>query len=664
MLIKGPKYSLELEDRYVKRMHAFMERNLVSLPSRISKILISEYATRRVLPPGSPRSGPWDNKITQYLVEPMDNLSPMSPVQREIVLKAAQGGWTALAENMICYYIDETPSDILLMSAGDDVIERWATRRLEPALDSFNIRKKLRVTHDANTKSKRTGDKMYSKDFLGGRLDMISARSASKMRATDKRILIRDEIDGVPAKLSTGEGYWLDVSYVRTNAWGARRKVYDLGTPTTYDKSEIWKAYLEGDQRHFMVPCPYCGAFQYLEFGSESSKHGIKPIYTAGQLESAVYVCSHCGEPIKNARKMDMVAAGYWEPFTKPSEKFWRSRYWPSYYSPFLSWTEIYSVYQRAKEKPDGMRSFINLYDGKPYKETGTRLSHRKIIALRSTYSSGTIPDGVLFTTIGVDVQKGSNKDPNNPPRIELEVCGHGKDYRTWSINYVVIEGAVTDAYSGAWKELFDRIAQGDFTYKDRLDREFKPVRIFIDSGWMSHVTYQFVQRVRGAYAVKGEGNNYKPDETIDVRRQSHDRRYKISKNVNETILYIIATNEYKRIMRAALQIQRNITGSEQPPSFCEFPSDYSEKYFKMLNAEEMLADGSFDSGGRRNEATDCRVYNLCAAESYLNDSVKSIRLMYRQQGYSEREVKALTKEHILMKLEKDLVDKLKTNVV
>ena len=43
-----------------------------------------------------------------------------------------------------------------------------------------------------------------------------------------------------------------------------RRKILMVSTPTTAGVSRIEKAFAEGDQRRFHVPCPFCGAFQAL----------------------------------------------------------------------------------------------------------------------------------------------------------------------------------------------------------------------------------------------------------------------------------------------------------------------------------------------------------------------------------------------------------------
>jgi phage terminase large subunit GpA-like protein len=455
--------------------------------------------------------------------------------------------------------------------------------------------------------------------------------------------------------LTTGEGYWLDVSWARTNFWGDNRKVLDFGTPTTYDKSEIWTAYMYGDRRKFLLPCPMCGTFQELEFGSDKSQHGVKPVYKAGELVDAVYMCEHCHDGIKNTQKGKMMREGYWKASAKSSEPQWVSRHWNSCYSPAMRWKDLWAHYERAKEKPDGMRSFTNLYEGLPYKETGTRISAQRLISLKSTYLSGEVPDGTLFTTVGADVQQGKRNDPKNPPRIELEVCGHGKKYRTWSIKYLRIEGSVDNAFEGAWQELFELIQRKELTFKNAMGHPFPPARILIDSGFKTHVVYAFVQRLKGVFACKGQGMDFEPDQELDQRKKNSDFRYKTSKTVDGHRMFIIATTEYKRIMRAALRVTRQEMGKDQDPMFCEFPSDYNVVYFNMLNAEEMLEDGSFDAGGRANEATDCRVYNMCAGESYLVDAVESVRNGMRALGYAERACEAITKDHILMKLEQKI---------
>lgn len=657
-------YRYEVTDQQLAAMRQFILHQIAQFPKRISALKISEYAeAKRIYPPGSRVPGPWRNSWTPYCIESMDFMSPSSEIQRDIVLKGAQLGWTAAAENIICYYMDQVPADILFMSANQTMLERWATRRLEPAIDSYGFRDKLIYTSGDQSKktTKRIGDKMLSKDFFGGRFDMATHNSPASMSATDKRVLVRDEVDRArSALLSTGEGRFMEVSYARTNGWGPLRKVFDLATPTTAEDSEIYRAYKMGDQRRYMVPCPMCGTFQPLEMGTDKSQHGLKPVYAAGQIVSAVYLCDHCHDAIHESSKMKMINDGYWEPTVTSQNRYWTSRHCPAFLSMMKSWEEICFDYEIAKSEPDGMRSFTNLVEGLPYKETGMRIGKAKLISLRGDYHWKTIPEGVLFTTVGLDVQQGSAKDKNNPPRLELEVCGHGHKYKTWSIFYKRFEGPVEDAYSGAWEDLYQFIANGGLRFQRRSGTEVAPKRIFLDSGWAPHAVYRFSERIKGAYAIKGQGNDFKPDEK-DKKRYA--KLFKKGKGADGTEIIVISTNDYKRIMQAALRTKPLKTG-DQPAGLCQFPMESgrndeefkdAKHYFDMLNAEERMEDGSFDAGQRRNEASDCRVYNLCAADSWIYDSIHALREKYRQRGIAENEVRRITRDIFLTKLEREV---------
>ena len=185
--------SIEFEPEERFSVASFLREKISEIPSKLFNLDISEHAEKyRVLPAGTPRPGPLDLSYTPYLIEPMDNMSTNSNIQETAVMKGAQLGFTMALECIINYFIGEVPSDQLFISASTSSIEKWASRRLEPAITSYGYRKMIMSSE--NRSGKRMGDKMFSKEYLGRRLDMASAQSASSMRATDKRILIRDEV--------------------------------------------------------------------------------------------------------------------------------------------------------------------------------------------------------------------------------------------------------------------------------------------------------------------------------------------------------------------------------------------------------------------------------------------------------------------------------------
>ena len=72
---------------------------------------ISEWVEgKRVMPSSTPFPGLWQNAKTPYAVEIMDNMSPASSVQHTVIIKGAQLGLTAAAENVIGYWMGPSPS--------------------------------------------------------------------------------------------------------------------------------------------------------------------------------------------------------------------------------------------------------------------------------------------------------------------------------------------------------------------------------------------------------------------------------------------------------------------------------------------------------------------------------------------------------------------------
>ena len=463
----------------------------------------------RIMPAESRFPGIVDVNRSPYLLEPMRFMSPGSPITHDACMKGAQIGYTWAAENVIAYYLDENPAPMLFVSGTEKLLEKWVSKRVEPMITSCGFRHKITASVE-NTKSRRTGDKTFSKYVIGGFLEMASAQSPSSLRQDSIMVLIIDEMDSAPRMLRTGEGVWVDVVIARTNAWNYLKKVLMMSTPTTFDDSLIKVQYDLGDQRKYLIPCPYCGRHQELVLGNSRTLHGLKADKKGGVLQFGYYACEFCHEAIFNNQKTDMLAKGYWEPTAVPTDKNRASRHISSLYSPvgMYSWTDAYVDYIKAQNdiEGEGMRSFVNLVLGLPYKEKGARPKLENVIELRGGYREGNVPDGVLFLTFGCDVQTGSQNDPENPPRLELEICGIGSSFKTWSITYKRIEGDIMDPFAGAWEELYQWIMETGMIYRRSDGMEFVPQIGFIDSGAGAHsnIVYQFTSRLSNVFPSKG----------------------------------------------------------------------------------------------------------------------------------------------------------------
>lgn len=645
------KLKLNLNKAQKKEQRSYLAQKVSEFPSELPTLNISDHAEKnRILPPGTPRPGPLELSYTPFLIEPMNNMSPFSSIQETKILKGAQLGFTMMSECVVCYYIGYDPSDQLFMSSTDGSLEKWASKRLEPAISSYGYRSLIKANE--NNSGKKQGDKQFSKEYLGMRLDMASAQSASGMRSDSKKVLIRDEIDGAPAKLRTGEGNWLDVSFARTNAWGSRRRILDFSTPTTFEESLIWKEFERGDQRKYMLPCPHCQEKQHLEFKQ------LVPEREDGFITSVFYACKHCGTAIYNYHKDWMFKEAFsgnggWVPFARPTSKVIRSYHINSLYSPvgMMSWEELYLKYEKAENDPDpdAKRSFVNLYLGLPYKQEGQKPKLSKVIELRGDYKEGIVPDMVLYITIGIDVQRGSKKDSKNPPRLELEVLGHGPGYRTYSILYKRIEGSVDDPYDGAWELLNNWGFESELTFEKRDGRKIPTSMTFIDSGdgTLTETVYRFCGRWNNTFPIKGF-RQAGVHNGVDKATATDYKRYRLSKISDDTFLYSISTNYYKKVVYNNLKIKRKDLDI-QSPGFCDFPVDRPDNYFKMLTAEEMRIDGNFYCpDGKRNEALDNRVYALCAGDVYINGLVDNFRKKLKERGATDSDLKKITVRYVI----------------
>jgi len=267
----------------------------------------------------------------------------------------------------------------------------------------------------------------------------------------------------------------------------------------------------------------------------------------------------------------------------------------------------------------------------------------------------GTVPDGVLYLTIGMDVQRGSEKDPNNPPRLEMEILGHGKDWRTYSIDYLRFEGDVHDPAGGAWAKFTEYATETNLVFKRSDGYEFSPEVIFIDSGdgMLTETVYEFCAGWQHTYPIKGFNllKNTKADKG-DTFGTSNFRPYKYIKVNENLVLYEISTNHYKKQTYRNLKKERQ-PGETQKPGYCDFPRDYEQRYFEMLTSEELRSDGSFHAGGRRNESLDCRVYALCAGHVYLDALVKDFQAAYKNEGYTPQQLIDINHKFVLEFLSK-----------
>jgi phage terminase large subunit GpA-like protein len=594
------------EKDYKKAEVEWLLEQISDLTDQKISITVSEAAELgRILPNDTPIPGPYKNETAPYLEEPMNSCSETSSTEYEVWLKGHQLGFTLAVENIIYYIIKYAPGPILYSTASDSIGKEWSENRFDPMIAQCGLQGVI-ASQTVKKNSKKTGDKTLLKEFPGGRIKIAGYGSSAAFRSSSYRYFFGDEIDEASADLKK-QGNALEQAEGRTSAFKTKRKIILFSTPIEKDNSNVYAAYLLGDQRKYFVPCPSCGFMQELKFEHIAYKVDDDNIL---DTDSVRYKCQNedCSEYFYNFHKPEIYASGKceWRATAKARRQNYISRQISCLYAPtgMITWSDVIQKYLDALESgdPGKMKTFYTLWLGLPYEEKGEAPDIQVVRSHRSNYQSKTVPNDVLFLTLGADVQG---------DRLELEICGHGRRFKTWSIDYVVIPGDTKSVTKGAWPKFREAFLSGEFIYTNKKG-SYGPQMAFIDSNYRTDTVVEFCETLPGLYPIVGQD-----------KFQNPQQKFRITDLPGSNIMSVrLATNYFKDIVYSSLRTESSI-GQETPVNYPAFPFNYDDKYFKGLNSEykrgkrigNKIAYEYYCPKGRRNEPLDCRVYNLGARE-------------------------------------------------
>lgn len=565
-----------------------------------TKILsVSEWADEhRVLSTkASAEPGKYRTDRTPYLREIMDMLSDNDTTQEIIFMKASQIGATEAGNNWIGYTIHHAPGPIMAVQPTVDLAKRNSKSRINPLIEESPALSAL--VKDKNTKD--SGNTMLAKEFPGGILIMTGANSAVGLRSMPAKKLFLDEIDAYPDDVD-GEGSPVDLAVTRARTF-SRRKIFKVSTPTIDGASEIQRQFENSDQRYFLVPCPECGHFQKLKFAGlkwDKEENG-KPIH-----DSVRYECEECEYKIENWQKTKMLAQGKWVA-EQPSNKT-PGFHLNSLYSPvgWFSWVEIVIEWYKCRKKPEKLKAFVNTILGEVWKDKSEVPDHQRLYERRELYAIGTIADGAVFLTAGVDVQA---------DRFEIEVVAWGRNKVTWSIDYRIISGDTSSEKT--WEELA-KVLSEEWAFESNPEKKLAIKMMAIDSGYNTQEVYNWVRRFPSnrVIAVKGMDGLT----TIVATPKAVDVNFRGNTIRRGLRVWGVGTSVAKSELYGWLRQPKAIDGFADTFGYCHFP-EYGEEYFKMLTAEQLVTKKvkgyskvEWQKHRERNEALDCRVYARAAA--------------------------------------------------
>ena len=567
-------------------------------------LTVSEWADRHrwLSSRASAEPGRYRTARTPYMREIMDALSPNSPHQRVVFMKAAQVGATEAGNCFIGFVMHHAPGPMLAVQPTVELAKRNSRQRIDPLIEeSPELRERVKPA-----RSRDAGNTMLSKEFAGGILIMTGANSAVGLRSTPARYIFLDEVDAYPASADE-EGDPVSLAEARSLTFAHRRKVFLVSTPTIRGLSRIEREFDASDQRRYHVPCPHCGHVQWLKFE--------RLRWDKGRPDTAEYHCEGCDAAIAEHHKTAMLEAGEWRATAEPEDPGTVGYHLSALYSPvgWLGWARIARAHEAARGSDEAMRAFRNTVLGETWMETGEAPDWQRLAERREAWASGTVPAGGLFLTAGADVQK---------DRIEVDVWAWGRGLESWLVDHIIIEGGPGDP--DCWQTLTDLLGR---TWAHASGQHLTIARFAIDSGFETSAVYGWARQVGFAQVapVKGlEGfNRASPvtgptyvDATVGGKRLRRGAR-----------LWSVATSTFKaetyRFLRQERPTVEDIeAGASFPAGTVHLPSWADAEWLKQLTAEQLVTVKSrrgftkleWQKLRERNEALDCRVYARAAA--------------------------------------------------
>ena len=577
------------------RAHAYQVLARACRPRRVTTVSAWADSHRILSRKASGEPGQWRTARTPYLQEVMDTLSATSPVQRVVLMFAAQVGKSEAGLNWCGYVMEHAPAPMLVVLPTLEVRKRWVRQRLDPLIAETPA---IRGLFGGANRARDGANAEDMKDFPGGVLIIGGANSAASLASMPIRYVLCDEVDRFPWKVGD-EGDPLGLIDERTKTF-PRRKVLLVSTPTVKGASRIEAEYEASDQREYHVPCPHCGVYQVLRWRHPDGTYGLVHSKATGATR---YACQACGTLIDEHYKTSMLARGRW--IARHPERPVRGYHLSGLYSPIglgFTWAELWRKWEECQGDTENLKRFVNTTLAETWEERGESIADIALLARLEEYADR-LP--IALVTSFTDVQK---------DRLETTLVGWGPGEEAWVLEHEIHQGDTAD--EAVWDDL------------DEYLRARGVDQAGIDSGFNASMVYAFCERRRWACPTKGMPGMSRPLIEDERRRKQRLRK----RRRKGAFVEPLGVDQGKVLVYARLR-------KPQPgPGYVHFAQspDFDEEYFAQLGAEKLVTKRR---GGRayqewvqtraRNEALDCLVGNF-AMLKLADQSIESAPLRMR----------------------------------
>lgn len=497
----------------------------------------------------SSEPGPWRTSKTSYLKEIMDCRTDPT-VSKVTFVSSTQVGKTECLLNMIGYSIDQDAGPTLIVQPDEPTVKDFSKTRVLPMIEASPALKKY-IPRNEDDISRLQYALVHMYIYFAG------AQSPGKLASKPIRDVYLDELDKYP-KYAGKEASPAKLAEERQKTFW-NKFLFQTSTPTTED-GPVLKEYAQSDQRKFYVPCPHCDHYQLLYFDNIKFDKAIDPERIKRE-RSAYYECEKCKTVINDRQKIVMVEKGVWAPKgTRVIEgkiigeipKTSHRGYWINcLYSPWVTFSEVAAEFLNSKNDPSKLMNFINSWLAEAWKERQEETKETKLRERCLAYRTGSVPDGCILLTAGVDVQEYCFK---------MTVRGWGYNEESWLLRASRLE---------KWEDVEEALFLTEYgNLRVRLAA--------IDSRHKSDEVYEFCRKYRHhILPIKGIDHLSEPFKAhkIDKNRQG--------KSIPGSLIYYsIDTTFFKN------KLHRFIHGGPDDIGQWHLPEDVSDDYISEMCAE------------------------------------------------------------------------------
>jgi phage terminase large subunit GpA-like protein len=238
----------------------------------------------------------------------MDALSPHDPCEEVALIKCAQSGGSASAENWIGYISDLRPGPMLFVQATLKAAWDWAAEKFWPMVDAtprLNPDRGGTIKGMGAARRRRLDETEDQVCRSNGYVLLAGANSAAGLRQRTVRYAVEDDLDQWPDDLD-GQGSPEEMVSQRLKVWRRQglSKRLKISTPTIKGASKIEAAHNASDRRRFYLVCPHCSDRFVPEWGDVR--------WPDGRPEDAHMVAPCCGAQIEHWQKAAMKLPDGW----------------------------------------------------------------------------------------------------------------------------------------------------------------------------------------------------------------------------------------------------------------------------------------------------------------------------------------------------------------